>query len=172
MTAPTASATDGDEGPSSPWSRLKARLAQGTRGGRRSAAQAQIDARRQRQLQIDPAPFPVRPIELADMLDPKSPDALRNLGGTRGLCRALGVDPSYGLDLAFEADTNDIEQRAPTEGIQAEDGFVRATMADRLRVYGKNHLIPRPSKSLWLLMLLALQDRTLVRRQPCVLALV
>jgi hypothetical protein len=44
-------------------------------------------------------PFTLRPLKLAALLDPKNLDALRALGGVRGVMRALGTHPAKGLRL-------------------------------------------------------------------------
>ncbi|KAI0636062.1 calcium-translocating P-type ATPase [Trametes polyzona] len=46
---------------------------------------------------IDPGPFPVKPYMLASLVDPKNMDLLRELGGVRGLLKALGTHRKRGL---------------------------------------------------------------------------
>ncbi|KAJ1877744.1 hypothetical protein LPJ71_011163, partial [Coemansia sp. S17] len=42
-------------------------------------------------------PFGVDPEQLTDMLDPKDPEKLLDLGGPDQICKALLVDPKVGL---------------------------------------------------------------------------
>ena len=46
---------------------------------------------------VDPTPFAFKPYELARMLDPKNLELLESLGGTQGLLRGLGTNPTRGL---------------------------------------------------------------------------
>lgn len=101
-------------------------------------------------LEVDPAPFAFRPYELAHMLDPKSIDTLKGLGGTPGLLRGLGVHKDHGLSKSGQ----------PSAG--GEGGAFATSMDDRRRIYGENILPTRPSKSLLSLMWAALQDKVLI----------
>ncbi|PWN42098.1 calcium-translocating P-type ATPase [Ceraceosorus guamensis] len=142
-----------------------------TRAGRRKAAAAAIEAEKQRQYVMDPAPFPHRPIELGELVDPKSIKKLRDLGGIQGLLNALGTDEHAGLDtgagIKHAEQSDDVEAAAATETSNKREqrkpaDFVHATLEDRQRVYGHNVIPQKKSKSLLLLMWLTLQDKILI----------
>ncbi|EST09492.1 Cation-transporting P-type ATPase, N-terminal [Kalmanozyma brasiliensis GHG001] len=140
-----------------------------TRSGRREAQAKALAAEIERQRNVDPRPFPLRPIELADLLDPKSVEKLRDMGGVKGVLASLGTDEHRGLDLggtktieAGGAATQDIESAPTTTGKSRDPNFVDASEEDRVRVYGNNVLPERKSNSLLLLMWLALQDKILI----------
>lgn len=158
--------------------RLKQSLRDLTRSGRREAQAKALAAEIERQRNVDPRPFPFRPIELADLLDPKSVEKLRDLGGVKGVLAALGTDEHNGLDFggtkneATGVVSDDIE-KAPSSDEAAKNrdpNFVKATLDDRVRVFGHNTLPERKSNSLLLLMWLALQDKILILL--CVAAIV
>ncbi|EJD49544.1 calcium-translocating P-type ATPase [Auricularia subglabra TFB-10046 SS5] len=104
----------------------------------------------------DPAPFPFKPLQLASLLDPKSVDKLAELGGIDAIITGLGTDPHKGL-AAHSFDP----KSAPEGGGGGHDPY-KASLADRKRVFGSNVLPSRPSKSLLMLMWLALKDKILV----------
>lgn len=141
-----------------------------TRSGRREAQAKALAAELERQRNVDPRPFPFRPIELADLLDPKSVNKLREMGGVKGVLASLGTDEHRGLDLGGTktieagAGAHDIESApAATNSAKARDAnFIDASEEDRVRVYGNNVLPERKSNSLLLLMWLALQDKILI----------
>lgn len=133
------------------WKRFKANLKGHTRSGRKAAQASALEAERMRLLNIDPTPFPLKPTDLADLVDPKSVSRLRELGGVDAVLAGLGTDGTKGLDAAGQ-EHND----------KRPEGWVSATSEDRERVYGKNVLPEKKSKSLLLLMWLALQDRILI----------
>lgn len=141
----------------SAWARLKMRLAGHTRQGRRLAQAKALEEAKKREREMDPSPFPHRPVELADLIDPKSVAKLRDMGGVKGLVAALGTDPHNGLSIGAQGSDGDSDIEAVDDS-----GFVRASEADRQRVYGRNMLPQRKSKSLLLLMWLALQDKILI----------
>ena len=141
-----------------------------TKSGRREAQAKALAAELERQRNVDPRPFPFRPIELADLLDPKSVEKLRDMGGVQGVLNALGTDEHRGLDLGGTktieagAGSHDIESApaASTAAHNRSPDFVQATEEDRVRVFGHNVLPERKSNSLLLLMWLALQDKILI----------
>lgn len=100
----------------------------------------------QEDLAVDPTPFAFRPYKLAHMLDPKSPDTLKALGGTDGLLKGLGASKEHGLGAPGTA--------SPAHG---------ATFEDRRRVYGDNVLPVRISQTFLQLMWHALTDKVIVR---------
>ncbi|KAJ3515894.1 hypothetical protein NLJ89_g1472 [Agrocybe chaxingu] len=136
---------------------------------------------------IDPAPFTVKPYQLAHMLDPKNLDTLRSLGGTEGLICALGTNTDHGLTSKSDASHEkgaghgashrhdsekecekvpDIVLTAPSGNLSPpppESGApVVATMEDRKRVFGENILPTRISKTLLQLMWAAMKDKVLI----------
>jgi P-type Ca2+ transporter type 2C len=100
----------------------------------------------------EPAPFAFRPRELAEMAENKSMEELNKMGGPEGLLRGVGTDPTKGLSA-----------HAIGEGPGGGEGPFGASIEDRRRVYGINQMPAQKSKSLLLLMWLALQDKVLVR---------
>ncbi len=85
-------------------------------------------------------PFDYSPGQLNKLLNPKSLDALRALGGLEGLARGLHVDINAGLSV--------------DEDVQAS--------AARTRVYGRNQLPPKKPKSIWRLMWITMHEAVLV----------
>ncbi|PWY98228.1 calcium-translocating P-type ATPase [Testicularia cyperi] len=149
--------------------RIKQSLKGATRSGRREAQAKALAAEKERQRNVDPRPFPHKPIELADLLDPKSVDKLREMGGVKGLINALGTDEFRGLDLGGTkaqetkpSNHEDLESSKAANESSRDASFVNATEQDRTRVYGRNVLPERKSNSLFLLMWLALQDKILI----------
>ena len=133
---------------------------------------------------IDPTPFKFKPYQLAHMLDPKNIESLISFGGTSGLLRGLGVNHTTGLVTKGagngashrhdtqppkeSTDTPRITLTEPSGNVAAaptvdEDAAFAATLDDRRRVFGENHLPTRASKTLLQLMWMALQDKVLVR---------
>ncbi|KAK0542156.1 plasma membrane calcium, partial [Tilletia horrida] len=152
---------------------LKQRLYAHTRAGRIKAQEAKMEEERRQAREMDPTPFRHRPYEFADLVDPKSPKLLKEIGGTAGLVARLGSDPHSGLNLALAASANGAESEKVQEiergekdpenvPVQQHEDYVKATQEDRERVYGKNALPERKSKSLLLLMWLAFQDKILI----------
>ncbi|KDN51974.1 calcium-translocating P-type ATPase [Tilletiaria anomala UBC 951] len=158
------------------WARIKAAIRSKTKAGRLESQHAAIEAEKQRQRRMDPAPFVFRPYELADLVDPKSVALLQERGGVQGLLNALGTDERRGLALDFaggvqlvegEGEAKDVEAAAAPRNTEkaakgVKEGFVHATREERERVYGVNRLPERKSKSLLLLMWLTLQDKILI----------
>ncbi|KAK0522645.1 plasma membrane calcium [Tilletia horrida] len=157
---------------------IKQRLRAHTRAGRRAAQEARLEEERKRAREVDPTPFRHRPYEFGDLIDPKSPKLLTEMGGINGLVARLGSDPHSGLNIAPTASAaaateqpgdaektqrvseknNDVEN-VP---VQEHQDYVSASQEDRERVYGRNALPERKSKSLLLLMWLAFQDKILI----------
>ncbi|WFD07628.1 P-type Ca(2+) transporter [Malassezia vespertilionis] len=92
-------------------------------------------------LSMDPAPFLFSSSELCSLIDPEDIDRLHNMGGTAGLMKGLETDPNMGL---------------------CTDKCEGTMLDERRRVYGSNNLPQRKSKSLPMLMWLALQDKVLI----------
>ena len=121
---------------------------------------------------IDPAPFPFQPSSLAHLFDPKSLEEIEKLGGSSGILTGLGTSAENGLSTKGAPPKQSLGSPVPAimltepEGRQAQvvnEAALAATFEDRQRVYGENVLPTRKSKSLLLLMFIALKDRVLVR---------
>lgn len=153
---------NGDD--TSGWKKFMSHFKSQTRSGRRAAQARALEQERQRARQVDPAPFRIRPIELADLVDPKSVSLLHDFGGIDGLLSSLGTDGTNGLDLditnQYEIGPQDDLEKASR--VNYPEGFVFATREERERLYGRNVLPEKKSKSLLLLMWLALQDKILI----------
>ena len=158
----------------------------------------ELDLSQDAQMNTTPFPKTHAPLQLASLVDPKNVGKLTELGGTRGVIKALGTDTEKRLSNggrcpALDADVNvhdeglvksrpqqyDVEKGYLTEkekgkekgtvaggsGAGGDDGLPPSylvTIEDRQRVYGKNIVPSKKSKSLLLLMWIALQDKVLV----------
>ncbi|KAJ2161686.1 plasma membrane calcium [Coemansia sp. RSA 552] len=92
--------------------------------------------------------FGVTPEQLTEMLDPKDPDALRELGGPAQVCQALRVDPTVGL-----------QQR---EQLGADGELRGEPFQARRAAFGQNTLPETSSVTFWELLYAAYNDRTLI----------
>ncbi|WVN85115.1 calcium-translocating P-type ATPase, PMCA-type [Cryptococcus depauperatus CBS 7841] len=113
--------------------------------------------------QTDPTPFRENPSRLAMLVDPKSLEDLEKIGGVQGLLDGLGVDKTKGLAVGIEE--GHVDNGAPLHSADMPGRDApqwRAGMDERRRVYGKNDLPQRKSKSLLLLMWLAFKDKVLI----------
>ncbi|KAL7420199.1 plasma membrane calcium [Cryptotrichosporon argae] len=128
------------------WSRKeKAADVDAADGEKKEEARAEISHIDPDKDDTDPAPFREKPSRLAMLVDPKSLQDLENIGGIDGLLDGLGIDATKGVG----------ETRH--EGQQ-----YKASIEDRQRVYGRNDLPERQSKSIWMLMWLAFKDKVLI----------
>lgn len=87
--------------------------------------------------QIADNPFDYSPGQLNKLLNPKSLDVLRALGGLPGLTRGLHADVNTGLG-------------------------VDSSPNDRVRVYGRNQLPAKKPKSIWRLAWITFQEPVLI----------
>ena len=118
----------------------------------------------------DPTPFKEKPSTLAVLVDPKSLESLEKIGGSQGLLAGLGVDPTKGLTggddevKAAESSTRPTDEEAAIEAVPLDKSGAqwKADLEERRRVYGRNDLPERKSKSLLLLMWIAFKDKVLV----------
>ncbi|ODO10159.1 calcium-translocating P-type ATPase, PMCA-type [Cryptococcus amylolentus CBS 6273] len=111
----------------------------------------------------DPKPFREKPSRLAMLVDPKSLNDLEKIGGVDGLLEGLGVDKTKGLAVGTEE--GHVDSGAPRSAADMPGGngaHWRAGMDERRKVYGRNDLPQRNSKSLLLLMWLAFKDKVLI----------
>ncbi|CAO1622847.1 unnamed protein product [Sympodiomycopsis kandeliae] len=154
-------------------STFKAKFFGQTKAARAAAAAKALQDEKERQNNVDPTPFKFKPIVLADIVDPKSVEKVRDLGGINAIVAGLGTNAERGLDIPIAGNVNSSAAAAgDIESISAKDGSttrapnspepVIASPADRDRVYGRNVLPAKKAKSLWLLMWLALQDKILI----------
>lgn len=112
----------------------------------------------------DPTPFAEKPSTLAMLVDPKSLDDLEKIGGVQGLLNGLGVDPSRGLPTESGHDGGAPRSSSELRAIDGGDGAQwTASYEQRRKVYGRNDLPERKSKSIWALMWDAFKDKVLVR---------
>lgn len=138
----------------------------------------------QQDAELDPSPFHFKPHALAHLLDPKSLDDLERMGGIEAVTVGLGTDKDRGLSekqlaaaTASEATASNSEPEAlpaitltepsgtaqPTAARQLDhEAPYKASLQDRIRVYGQNVLPERKSKTLLQLMWLAMKDKVLV----------
>ncbi|KAJ2844830.1 plasma membrane calcium, partial [Coemansia brasiliensis] len=91
--------------------------------------------------------FGVRPEQLTEMLDPKDPEKLQQLGGAEQICKMLQVDPTVGL-----------RQR---EQIGASGEHYDEPFQARRAVFGRNILPETEAVTFWQLLMAAYNDRTL-----------
>ncbi|KAL1405555.1 plasma membrane calcium [Vanrija albida] len=113
----------------------------------------------------DPTPFREKPSTLATLVDPKSLDELEKIGGVSGLLEGLGVDPSKGLNTGPVSGHPEHDGGAPRSSGELPAGGgaqYRASLDDRRKVYGRNDLPERKSKSFLRLMWEAFQDKILI----------
>ncbi|KAG8829631.1 hypothetical protein FRC17_006267 [Serendipita sp. 399] len=104
----------------------------------------------------DTGPFAFRPKQLAELAESKSLKDLADLGGMDKLLQGLGTDRQKGLSAhSVGLPPQDGE---PSGG----EGAFGASLEERKRVYGINQMPTTKSKSLLMLMWLALQDKVLV----------
>jgi Ca2+-transporting ATPase len=117
----------------------------------------------------DPTPFKEKPSRLAMLVDPKSLDDLEKIGGIAGLLAGLGVDRTKGLMGGNKEAVEVQESEKGTRGdstaavVRGDGPQWKADLEERRRVYGRNDLPERKSKSLLQLMWLAFKDKVLVR---------
>jgi Ca2+-transporting ATPase len=120
----------------------------------------------------DPTPFKEKPSRLAMLVDPKSLDDLEKIGGVDGLLDGLGLDSKTGLaDETHHGGAG--APRSSSEMPRSNGPQYKTSMEERRKVYGRNDLPDRPSKTLLQLMWIAFKDKVLVsithyrRQSPC-----
>ncbi|EPS42898.1 hypothetical protein H072_3178 [Dactylellina haptotyla CBS 200.50] len=130
--------------------------------------------------------FAFSPGELNKMINPKSMQALKALGGLKGLEYGLRTNVASGLSLeetTLDANISIDEARAklaaykgksqedeiapeapptPDEEPAAAAQLSEQAFADRIRIYKRNVLPEKKAKSIFLLMWIALQDKVLI----------
>ncbi|ORY32630.1 hypothetical protein BCR39DRAFT_464417 [Naematelia encephala] len=93
------------------------------------------------------------------LVDPKSLSDLEKIGGIEELLEGLGVDGTKGLSPETEGEGG--APRSSSE-VQRRGAQWTASLEERRRVYGRNDLPERKSKSIWLLMWMAFKDKVLL----------
>ncbi|KAI8138052.1 PMCA-type calcium-translocating P-type ATPase [Fennellomyces sp. T-0311] len=96
--------------------------------------------------------FALAPQQLCEIIDSKNTSLLADLGGTRGICKALHVDPTMGLrpDESFDP-CYGVVQTSETESFQ-----------ERKRIFGRNVIPDAPEKTILSLVWSAYNDQTLI----------
>jgi Ca2+-transporting ATPase len=121
---------------------------------------------------VDKNPFAFSPGQLNKMLNPKSLQAFRALGGPRGLERGLRTDLVSGLSLdesrldgavSFE-DATRLDDGKPKPSPAPVDVSAKSgtQFADRIRVFDRNKLPERKSDGWWLLFWRAYNDKIII----------
>ncbi|EWY87851.1 calcium-translocating P-type ATPase, PMCA-type [Fusarium oxysporum NRRL 32931] len=100
-----------------------------------------LDAGNEKRFPHDPNnPFNHSPEVLNQLLDPKSLDVLKGLGGLPGLARSLNVDLKAGLSV----------------------DELNSQNCPRIKVFGRNQLPPKKPKSIWRLAWITFQEAVLI----------
>jgi P-type Ca2+ transporter type 2C len=116
--------------------------------------------------EVENNPFAFSPGQLNKILNPKSLDAFRALGGLRGIRKGLQTDVTCGLSVDETVATSRVSfTEAVTESsrlteipiLQGGERF-----SDRIRVYGRNILPAKKARPLWKLMWNAYNDKVLL----------
>ncbi len=111
----------------------------------------------------DPTPFKENPSRLAMLVDPKSLEDLTKIGGITGLLEGLGVDGTKGLAAgANEGQGHSGAPRSSADVERRNGAQWSADLETRRKIYGRNDLPIRPSKSLLQLMWMAFKDGVIV----------
>ncbi|KAF9114743.1 hypothetical protein BGX27_009967 [Mortierella sp. AM989] len=108
-------------------------------------------------------PFGLNPEQCMQLIDPKSTDVLKSLGGIEGVIAALHTDPTKGLSTANRPLTtvvSDDEKENQAHNVDTSSSSV--TIEDRVQYFGRNALPPRKPKSIFQLMWMALHDKILI----------
>ncbi len=136
-------------------------------------AALQPDPGSEADFEVDNNPFAFSPGQLNKLLNPKSLQAFRALGGLDGLERGLQSDAKAGLSI----DETSVRSRITFEQAIRRDsdrfpqvlGSVSHTsqhgpenFVDRLRVYGKNVLPAKKATPLWKLIFNAYNDKVII----------
>jgi len=111
-------------------------------------------------------PFAFSLHELQELLDPKNPGALANLGGVEGIMKGLKVDGSKGLphELTPSDHGHSLSKGSQTKPDLEGGHDSMYGLEKRRQIYGRNVLPPIASKSVFQLMWAAIQDKTLVHQ--------
>jgi Ca2+-transporting ATPase len=103
--------------------------------------------------------FKLSPNDLNALIDPKSPDKLRELGGIQGLAVQLNSNTELGLTTHLDTAIDLSHTNSNSKIISTTKS---ALFLDRITHYGTNTIPPPKSKSLLEFMYNAIQDKTLI----------
>ncbi|PGH11341.1 calcium-translocating P-type ATPase, PMCA-type [Helicocarpus griseus UAMH5409] len=134
------------------------------------------DQRNLKDFQVEKNPFAFSPGQLNKMLNPKSLNAFRALGGLQGLERGLRTDLTAGLSVdesklegivTFDEATKQSgkypESKQESTKVPTESGFsIEHQFIDRLRVFDSNRLPERKGDSFWILLWRAYNDKIII----------
>ncbi|KAK0391528.1 hypothetical protein NLU13_1028 [Sarocladium strictum] len=113
-------------------------------------------------------PFAFSPGQLGKMLNPKSLDAFRALGGLKGIERGLHSNTATGLSvdettvahrISFDQAVGDLQKKPETSPHHSTGS---GAYADRSRVYGRNVLPAKAATPLYKLMWNAYKEKVLI----------
>ncbi|KAI6352228.1 hypothetical protein MCOR25_009479 [Pyricularia grisea] len=119
---------------------------------------------------VDNNPFAFSPGQLGKLLNPKSLDAFRALGGLKGIERGLQTDVTTGLSvdeisapyrISFEHAVNPYIKTSEKQANSAT-ATVTGRFFDRARVFGKNVLPSKKATPLYKLMWNAYKEKVLI----------
>ncbi|KAI0595749.1 calcium-translocating P-type ATPase [Biscogniauxia sp. FL1348] len=119
--------------------------------------------------EVQDNPFAFSPGQLNKLLNPKSLDAFRALGGLTGIARGLQTDIDAGLSIdetsvrsnvTFEQAVRRTSDKFPETLGRASS--VSEAFSDRTRVYGKNILPAKKATPLWRLAWNAYNDKVII----------
>lgn len=141
------------------------------------------DDRDRHEFEVENNVFAFSPGQLGRLFNPKSHAAFKALGGMRGLEVGLRTDRVTGLSsdettldgvVTFDQAANStqgangqVKDATPltpttTNNINTLVGLPKGSFADRIRVFKDNRLPVKKTKSLWMLMWIALMDKVLL----------
>jgi Ca2+-transporting ATPase len=118
---------------------------------------------------VDNNPFAFSPGQLNKLLNPKSLDAFRALGGLQGIARGIQTDVTSGLSVDESSAPGRVtfdeavhSQSSPTREPKSSGSATTDKFGDRIRVYNRNVLPARKPTPLWKLMWNAYNDMVLI----------
>ncbi|KAF8474666.1 hypothetical protein BDZ91DRAFT_770099 [Kalaharituber pfeilii] len=126
----------------------------------------------EKEFDVEDNKFAFTPGQLGKLLNPKSHDAFRALGGLEGLERGLRTNRTTGLSLdedlldgviTFDEAVNGTSISAPADrSTPPPTGHSSGSFSDRIRCLGNNVLPEKKAKSIWQLMWIAFNDKILI----------
>lgn len=112
---------------------------------------------------VENNPFAFSPGQLGKMLNPKSLEAFRALGGLKGIARGIQADVTTGLHvdettvpscISFDQAVGDLQKKSE---MSPNHSTGAGAFADRSRVFGKNVLPSKAATPLYKVSLLSVQ---------------
>lgn len=110
------------------------------------------------------SPFAFSPSQLLRLIDPKSLEVFRAMGGLEGITRGVYSDSKAGLnpdETSLTGKTTIAQCQSPTKP-SALEFAAGDTFQSRIQAFGVNRVKQKKSKSLFLLMWVALKDKVLI----------